>query len=49
LTGGSINITDTVVDEYSAARAIAPEKIVLGCPHYGLHWTTTGSAAPGPP
>jgi spore germination protein YaaH len=45
LTGGSINITDTVVDEYSAARAIAPEKIVLGCPHYGLHWTTTGSAA----
>jgi len=45
LIGGSINITDTVVDEYASARAIAPEKIVLGIPYYGLHWTTTSSSA----
>ncbi|MCB9850864.1 MAG: hypothetical protein H6817_09195 [Phycisphaerales bacterium] len=45
LTGGSINITDTVVDEYASARAVAPEKLVLGIPYYGLHWTTTSSAA----
>jgi spore germination protein YaaH len=40
LTGGSINITNTVVTQYASARAIAPEKIVLGLPYYGGHWTT---------
>ncbi|HRX87655.1 MAG TPA: glycosyl hydrolase family 18 protein, partial [Phycisphaerae bacterium] len=45
LTGGGNNITSSVVTQYASARAIAPEKIVLGIPYYGGHWTTTGSSA----
>jgi spore germination protein YaaH len=45
LTGGSINITDTVLDEYYPATQIIPEKLILGVPYYGGHWTTTSSAA----
>jgi len=48
LTGGSINITNTVVTQYASARAIAPERIVLGLPYYGLHMTTQTSAAYSP-
>jgi hypothetical protein len=45
LTGGSNNLTTSVVTHYANARAIAPEKIVLGLPYYGVHWTTNTSAA----
>ena len=45
LTGGSINITDTVLDEYGDVTQNNPEKLILGVPYYGNHWTTTSSAA----
>lgn len=45
LIGGSINITDTIVDEYAAVTAAMPEKLILGIPYYGGHWITTSSAA----
>ncbi len=45
LTGGSINITDTVLDEYGDALTTHPDKLILGVPYYGHHWTTTTSAA----
>ena len=48
LNGGSINITDTVLDEYGAVTAATPEKLILGIPYYGGHWTTTTSAARAP-
>ncbi len=44
LTGGSINITDTVLDEYGAVTQNHPEKLILGLPYYGGHWTTTSSS-----
>ncbi len=45
LTGGSINITDTVLDEYASALANHPDKLILGVPYYGHEWTTTSSSA----
>ncbi|GJM24451.1 MAG: hypothetical protein DHS20C16_08660 [Phycisphaerae bacterium] len=48
LNGGSINITDTVLDEYGAVTQATPEKLILGIPYYGGHWTTTTSAARAP-
>jgi len=45
LTGGSINLTDTVLDEYADALATHPERLILGVPYYGHKWTTTSSAA----
>lgn len=45
LTGGSINITDTVLDEYADAVATHPEKLILGVPYYGNEWTTSSSSA----
>lgn len=45
LTGGSNNLTSSVVTQYASARAIAPERIVIGIPYYGGHWTTQTSAA----
>lgn len=45
LTGGSINITDTVLDEYAAVTQNNPEKLILGVPYYGNHWTTSSSSA----
>lgn len=44
LTGGSINITDTVLDEYGEVTQNNPEKLILGVPYYGGHWTTVSSA-----
>lgn len=40
LTGGSINITDTLLDEYAPLAATMPEKLILGVPYFGGHWTT---------
>lgn len=48
LTGGSHNITDTVLNQYGPVTQDNPEKLILGVPYYGLHWTTTSSAARSP-
>ena len=45
LTGGSTNITNTVVSQYYPVTQVMPEKLILGVPYYGGHWTTTTSAA----
>lgn len=43
LTGGSINITDTLLDEYAPLASTMPEKLILGVPYYGGHWTTASA------
>lgn len=45
LTGGTYNITDSVLDQYGEVTQNNPEKLILGVPYYGHHWTTTSSAA----
>lgn len=40
LTGGTYNITNTVLTQYSAVTNSNPQKLVLGVPYYGLKWTT---------
>ena len=40
LTGGSINITNTVLNQYGYITQTQPEKLILGVPYYGLHWVT---------
>ncbi len=42
LTGGSVNITNTVTVQYAN---VPREKLILGLPYYGGHWTTKTSAA----
>jgi spore germination protein YaaH len=44
LTGGSYNITDTVLNQYAEVTQNNPEKLILGVPYYGNRWTTTTSA-----
>lgn len=48
LTGGSLNVTNTVVTQYAAARAVAPGKLVLGLPLYGNSWLASGSGKGAP-
>jgi len=43
LTGGSINITNTVLTQYAAVTQSNPRKLILGVPYYGGHWTTTSA------
>ncbi len=45
LTGGSYNITNTVTVQYAQVTQNHPEKLILGLPYYGEHWTTQSSAA----
>ncbi|RMD97372.1 MAG: hypothetical protein D6814_09625, partial [Calditrichaeota bacterium] len=40
LTGGSINITNTVNNQYGFVTRNSPQKLILGVPYYGLHWQT---------
>jgi hypothetical protein len=40
LTGGSYNITDTVLDQYGAVTSSHPERLILGVPYYGNRWQT---------
>lgn len=40
LTGGSYNITNTVYTQYQTVTQNNPEKLILGVPYYGNHWTT---------
>ncbi len=48
LTGGGLNLTDTVVNQYAAARAAAADKLVLGLPLYGNAWRASGPGAGAP-
>ena len=45
LTGGSRNIATALNNDYAAAVANYPERVVLGLPYYGIHWTTETSSA----
>jgi spore germination protein YaaH len=45
LTGGSINVTNTVQTQYAAVRQQSPLKMILGVPYYGNQWQTGGSGA----
>ena len=45
LTGGSINITNTVNTQYSSVVQSHPEKLILGVPYYGLKWKTQTQSA----
>ncbi|MBV6511407.1 MAG: T9SS type A sorting domain-containing protein [Ignavibacteriales bacterium] len=40
LTGGSINITNTVTTQYGWMTNNTPQKLILGIPYYGLKWKT---------
>lgn len=44
LTGGSFNITNTVQSQYAAVLQSNPQKLILGVPYYGAHWTTSSSS-----
>jgi spore germination protein YaaH len=50
LTGGTYNITNSIVgaSQYGPVTASNPEKLILGVPYYGGHWTTTTSAPRAP-
>jgi spore germination protein YaaH len=41
-TGGTYNITNTVVTQYAG---VPPEKLILGVPYYGNHWITSTADA----
>jgi len=45
LTGGIHNITNTVTVQYGSVTPTHPEKLILGCPYYGVRWQTTSTAA----
>lgn len=45
LTGGSYNVTNTVYTQYRQVQQTHPEKLILGVPYYGNHWTTSTSSA----
>ncbi|MCX8010503.1 MAG: glycosyl hydrolase family 18 protein, partial [Ignavibacteria bacterium] len=40
LTGGSYNITNTIVNQYSGVVNTNPQKLILGVPYYGNKWKT---------
>ncbi len=45
LTGGTYNITNTVVSQYASVLNSNPQKLILGCPYYGYHWRTSDGSA----
>jgi spore germination protein YaaH len=45
LTGGSINITNTVNTQYGTVTLNNPQKLILGLPYYGYHWITSSGQA----
>ncbi len=40
LTGGSYNITNTVISQYSSVVNTNPQKLILGVPYFGTHFIT---------
>ena len=50
LTGGTYNITNSILgsSQYGPVTTSNPEKLILGVPYYGGHWTTTTSAPRAP-
>lgn len=44
LTGGSYNITNTVLNQYGAVTFSQPEKLILGVPYYGQKFQTASDA-----
>jgi len=45
LTGGSINITNTVNTQYGTVTQNNPQKLILGLPYYGYEWITSNGQA----
>ena len=45
LSGGSINITNTVNTQYGTITQNNPQKLILGIPYYGYHWITSSGQA----
>ena len=45
LTGGSYNITNTVLNQYGSVTASQPEKLILGVPYYGQKFQTASADA----
>jgi len=45
LTGGTINITNTVLAQYAEVTESNPEKLILGVPYYGNKWRTSSPSA----
>jgi len=43
LTGGAYNVTNTINVQYGKIVKRTPEKLILGVPYYGPHWTTSGA------
>ena len=43
LIGGYYNVTTTLIREYKNVTERIPEKLILGVPYYGPHWTTNGA------
>lgn len=41
LTGGSINVSNTINVQYGQVMQTSPDKLILGVPYYGAYWTTT--------
>ncbi len=46
LTGGSINVSNTLNSQYSAIVNSTPEKLILGVPYFGIYFKTQ-SSSPG--
>lgn len=46
LTGGSINITNTINSQYQSVVAFNPDKLILGIPYFGVYFKTE-SSSPG--
>ncbi len=40
LTGGTINVTNTINVQYAQVVQVSPQKLILGVPYYGSYWTT---------
>ncbi len=40
LIGGNYNVTNTIFDQYATVTQFYPEKLILGVPYFGPHWTT---------
>ncbi len=44
LTGGSINITNSLSSQYASIVASRPEKLILGVPYFGAYFKTENSS-----